>query len=267
MSRKSKKAQERRRAAALEAPTVVEEPAMVEEPVIVEDIIIPEAPVMPEAPTLEEPAMVEEPAIPEEAPAPKASRALPIKFTLPQSGNAHPSLLKVARLGGTLLVLLLLSVGLLSWMHHATAGVIAANEAQAALELEALVPGLDAFELLTDPTGAPIEAIWEARAATETVGWRVRVALKGIEDAALMVGIRADGVVSGLRLVPVAGDVVLEGVADQPEWLKLFVGLTGTAGLSFTDEAAADSAISPEAVTVAVQAALDYVNARMGGAQ
>jgi len=281
MSRKSKRALNKRNRAAVtpapEAQTALKEVEITEAAPIIPDDLTPE-----EEPTTEAPDTAEEPAIPEEPAMPKARwtlPALPIKFTLPENKNLPPELSKVLRLGGMLALLCLLSLGLLTWVHHATQGVLAKHQAQAALEAEILVPGADALTQILPSDGSrlpvPLEGVWEARTGTETVGWRVQIAPEGfVAPITVQVGIGLDGAVTGIRILEISETPGFGDAANDPDWLGQFIGLTGPLSLTLTDKANPQeiAAVSGATVTSAalvdgVQAALDYVRTLMGGAQ
>ena len=107
----------------------------------------------------------------------------------------------------------------------------------------------------------------------ETVGYVFTTAAKGYGgDVKIMVGVNADGTVAGVQILSLSETPGLGMNATKPTFLEQFIGKT--LGISVTKNEPADNeikaltgaTITSNAVTTAVNEALDYYTQITGGA-
>lgn len=171
--------------------------------------------------------------------------------------------LYILKLTVTLFLITAVVAGLLGLVNFITADKIAAGAAQKAAEAKAAVLAADSYEAVTDYSDASglIVGLW--RAGDE--GYVAECIVGGSQgDIDLMVGVRADGTVSGVSLIPPISETSGLGAnAAKPEFTNQFIGKSGTVSVTKDGgeiEALTGATITSRAVCRAVSAATACVS-------
>lgn len=173
----------------------------------------------------------------------------------------------ILRLTGTLLLITALVAGLLGLVNLLTQDRIAANTAEKALAaMQTVLPAQDYTPLPLTPAQqqAGLTEVYQ----TETGGYVLRLSKNGFGGPIdLMVGVLADGSVSGVSIISHAETASLGANCTREAFRSQFVGKSGT--LAVTKEggqidALTGATVTSRAVTEAVNLALDYVKEVQG---
>lgn len=170
-----------------------------------------------------------------------------------------------------LTLICLVTSALLACTNSLTAPVIKNNNVIAANEAKAKVlPEAASFD---DNNKNGIACSEGKDANGETVGYVFTTTAKSYGgDISVMVGIKADGSVSGVELLSINDTPGLGMNAKDPDWLKNFIGKTANIGVNKNEpgdneiQALTGATVTSKAVTAAVNTALEYYEALTGGA-
>lgn len=163
----------------------------------------------------------------------------------------------ILKLGLILFLICTITAGLLGYVNSITADKIAAiTEAKTTAAMEAVMPGATFEEVsFTDDTGL-VTAAYKA----STGGAVVRVAPTGFGgEIDMIVGIDANGAVSGVSIVSMSETSGLGSNASKDSFRDQFIGGTGTLAVSKdggTIDALTGATVTSRAVTKGVNAAL-----------
>lgn len=162
----------------------------------------------------------------------------------------------VLRLGLILLAITALVAALLGGVNEITKDKIAALNRQKTDAAKAEVLQADSYQELsfTDPSGI-VTHVWAAAAQ----GYVVECVVGGSQgDIDLMVGVKADGTVSGVSIIRMSETSGLGDNAKKDEWRAQFVGLSGTVSVDKEGgeiESLTGATITSSAICRAVSAA------------
>lgn len=162
----------------------------------------------------------------------------------------------VLRLGLTLLAITAVVAALLGGVNSITKDKIAAINLEKTNAAKAEVLAADSYEEVpfSDATGL-VKAVWKA----EEQGYVVQCVVGGSQgDIDLMVGIGADGAVTGVSIVSMSETSGLGDNAKKEEWRAQFVGTTGAVAVEKDGgsiEALTGATITSRAICDAVSAA------------
>lgn len=165
---------------------------------------------------------------------------------------------------GLILVSLLVAAGLvLALVHFLTADTIALHsEKQRQSNMESVMPGANVFSEMycEDPT---IDRISGAYDGTRFLGYCVEVTPHGFGgDIRLMVGVGANGSVTGVSILEHREKPSLGANAADPDFLNQYVGKSGSITVnkgSNSIQAVTGATITSEAVTQGINTALTAV--------
>ncbi len=138
-----------------------------------------------------------------------------------------------------------------------------------------IMPGCS-FEEITLDKSSPLDALYTAKdSSNNSVGVCSKVTVSGFaNDIVLIVGIKNDGSVAGVRITEINETAGLGSRTNDPEWLSQFNGLSGKLNLVRksktvpTDVVAVSGAtISSTAVTKGVQTVINEAIPFLGGAK
>ena len=183
--------------------------------------------------------------------------------------NATPSkcsgLIRKQRLKQGLILLLIIVVAalLLAWVYSLTANTIALHtEQQRQATMESVMPGANVFSEMycEDPT---IDRISGAYDGTVFLGYCVEVTPHGFGgDIHLMVGVNANGSVTGVSILDHRETTRLGANADAPAFLNQYIGKSGSITVNKgtnSVQAVTGATITSKAVTQGVNTALTAV--------
>lgn len=161
------------------------------------------------------------------------------------------------RLTLTLFLITAVVAGLLGLVNFITADKIAAGNAEKAANAKSAVLPADSYEDIAqfnDPSGL-ITGLWKAG----DDGYVAECVVGGSQgDIDLMVGVRADGTVSGVSIIKQTETAGLGAKATQPEFTEQFIGTAGEVLVTKDGgqiEALTGATITSRAVCKAVSAA------------
>ena len=168
----------------------------------------------------------------------------------------------ILKLTGILLAITVVVAGLLGLVNFLTEDTIASNTAAKAQEaMEAVLPA-DAYTSLSLTDEQRAAGISEAYRAGDA-GYVVRLSKNGFGGAIdLMVGVRADGTVSGLSIISHSETASLGANCTREDFRSQFVGKSGELAVSKDGgeiDALTGATVTTRAVTEAVNLALDFV--------
>lgn len=168
----------------------------------------------------------------------------------------------ILKLTGILLAITVIVAGLLGFVNLLTEERIAANTAEKArAAMEAVLPA-DAYTPLPLTDEQKTAGISEAYQAGEA-GYVVRLSKNGFGGAIdLMVGVKADGTVSGVSIISHAETASLGANCTREDFRSQFVGKGGPLAVSKDGgeiDALTGATVTTRAVTEAVNLALDFV--------
>ena len=134
--------------------------------------------------------------------------------------------------------------------------LVAADEAR-----RAVLPGASEFEQLTvaDPA---IDSCYAGSANGEVVGYTAQVTVKGYGgDVEIVVGVDADGVITGLNVggANFSETAGLGAKAKEPAFTEQFKGLTAPLVLKDNVDSITGASITSGAVVNGVNTAFDYI--------
>ena len=174
---------------------------------------------------------------------------------------------EIVALGGILLIITVIVAGILGAVDGITADKIADIKVQKTQEaMQGIIAG-GSFEAtdFSDDTGL-IQEVYTATVNGEYAGMCFKVSPNGFSGAiGIIVGISPENQVLGIKIVSSSETSGLGSRADEEEWRGQFVGKTGPLTVQknvATGEndivAISGATITSRAVTLGVQAALDY---------
>ena len=173
-----------------------------------------------------------------------------------KSGNTAAYVL---RLTLTLFVITAVVAGLLGFVNYMTADTIAAQTAQKAEAARRKVLEAEYYEPMDVPEGS---GVTEAYRAGEP-GYVVRVSPNGFGGAIdMMVGISADGTVTGVAIVSQSETASLGANCTREDFRAQFTGRSGTLAVSKDGgeiDALTGATVTSRAVTQGVNTALAFV--------
>ena len=173
-----------------------------------------------------------------------------------KSGNTAAYVL---RLTLTLFVITAVVAGLLGFVNYMTADTIAAQTAQKAEAARRQVLEAKDYEPMDVPEGS---GVTEAYRAGE-LGYVVRVSPTGFGGAIdMMVGISADGTVTGVAIVSQSETASLGANCTREDFRAQFTGRSGTLAVSKDGgeiDALTGATVTSRAVTQGVNTALAFV--------
>lgn len=168
----------------------------------------------------------------------------------------------IVKLTLTLFLITAVVAGLLGLVNFITADKIAAGNAEKAAAAKAEVLEASSYkevESFTDDTGLVI-ALWKA----DELGYVAECVVGGSQgDIDLMVGVRADGTVSGVSIIKQTETAGLGAKSTQPEFSEQFKGKSGTVLVTKDGgeiDALTGATITSRAVCAAVSAATACVD-------
>ncbi|MDR0889395.1 MAG: RnfABCDGE type electron transport complex subunit G [Oscillospiraceae bacterium] len=167
--------------------------------------------------------------------------------------------LYIARLTGVLLLLTAVVAGMLAFVNSITKDSIAAQTAEKADAAKRQVLEAETYTALDTGDNA---AIKEAYVADE-LGFVVRVAPNGYGgEIDMMVGISADGKITGVAIISHAETASLGAEATREDWRAQFEGLGGSVAVDKDGgaiEALTGATVTSRAVVKGVNDALAFV--------
>ena len=165
----------------------------------------------------------------------------------------------VLRLTLTLFLISAVVAGLLALVNHVTADTIAEQTAEKAEAAMRQVLEAERYEALDVPADSAVTAAF--RAGDE--GYVVRVAPNGFGGAIdMMVGIGADGAVTGIAIVSQSETASLGANCTREDFRQQFIGATGDLAVTKdggTIDALTGATVTSRAVTEGVNTALEFV--------
>ncbi len=170
-----------------------------------------------------------------------------------------------------LAVICIVTSALLAVTNSLTAPVIAALAVETELNTRKVV--LSQAEEFVDETYGDVAYCTGKDAGGNTVGYVFTTSAKGYGgDVKIMVGINADGTVSGVQTLELSETPGLGMNATKPSFLEQFIGKTLGVAVNKNNpgeneiKALTGATITSKAVTLAVNTALDYFTQITGGA-
>lgn len=182
----------------------------------------------------------------------------------------------VAHLAGVLFLIAFAATLLLTVCNALTEGRIEALAKQTETEaMQAVLPDADTFQSYDGSVTDPIRTIYTGTHDGAVAGYCVSVAPLGYGgEIAMMVGISADGTVTGVEITSMSETPGLGAKASEPAFYEQYIGSAGPlsvikSGTPKDNEVVAISGatITSKAVTEGVNAALEAVQAIGGGQQ
>lgn len=179
----------------------------------------------------------------------------------------HPVLRVAVRLGATLLAIAV-TVGLLLAIVNAFTQekIRVENERAIAEGMAAVLPGADQFETIdyTSPDGI-VTGISRGLKEGQPFGYAVTASPSGYGGAIdMIVGIGADGAVTGVTIVSLSETPGLGSHGQDPAFLNQFIGKSGAVEVTKTGEEGKINAIS--GATITSRAVTSGVNASLAAA-
>lgn len=179
------------------------------------------------------------------------------------------TVLHMLRLAVTLLLITALAAGALAWVNGITKDAIAENQrAKTRQAVAEVLPGAENMTLVDSGSGI-VKGVYAPGADSAVQGWAVEVAPgSGFGgEIRLMVGIGADGKVTGISVIthaetPGLGAVAAAKTPAGEEFRDSFTGDSGELTMEHID-ALSGATITSKAVLEGVNAALAYV-AKLG---
>lgn len=166
----------------------------------------------------------------------------------------------VLRLGLTLLAITAVVAALLGAVNYITKDKIAQLNLEKSNAAKAEVLSAQRYDAVefTDDTGL-VQAVWSA----DGQGYVVQCVVSGSQgDIDLMVGVDAEGAVTGVSIVSMSETSGLGDNAKKDEWRAQFTGATGSVAVSKDGgqiEALTGATVTSRAVCNAINAALQCV--------
>lgn len=168
------------------------------------------------------------------------------------------TVLYLLKLTLSLFLITVVVAGLLGFINFITADKIAAGNAEKAAQAKAAVLPADSYEAITGYTDASglIVGLWKAGEE----GYVAECVVGGSQgNINLMVGVRSNGTVSGVSLIPpIVETSGLGANAAKPEFTNQFIGQSGTVLVTKDGgqiEALTGATVTSRAVCQAVSAA------------
>ena len=176
--------------------------------------------------------------------------------------------LYILRLAVTLLLITGIMAGALAYVNEITADRIAENKLlKTQNALAEVLPGATGMTK-TDNGSGIVQAVYTPEASSAVQGWAVQVAPNSgfAGQIVLMVGVNADGTVSGISVVthaetPGLGAVAAAKTPAGERFRDSFLGLSGAVTVSDID-AISGATITSKAVAEGVSAALAYLEGK-----
>ncbi|MGI6742347.1 MAG: RnfABCDGE type electron transport complex subunit G [Eubacteriales bacterium] len=178
------------------------------------------------------------------------------------SGKKNDALRFYLRIVIPLLLISAVIALLMALVNGFTKDKIASNNLKATEEAIARIyPKFDLTTEIESDIELPIKAVYRLDEGGALLGYCVSVQPSGFNGAIeMMVGINPDGTITGVEIISHTETPGIGAAADDPEYLKDYIGLSGN--ISFGDgiDALTGATISSKAILSGVNAAVEAVN-------
>ncbi|MEG0307118.1 MAG: RnfABCDGE type electron transport complex subunit G [Clostridium sp.] len=175
------------------------------------------------------------------------------------------------KLGATLLVITAIAGLILAFAYDITRAPIEAKAKENQAIALKVVLAADEFEELKADNAENIKAIFEAKNSGQTTGHVFNVIAKGGYggDIELMVGIKNDGSISGIKILKQSETPGLGSKAAEPGFTDQFKSIKAEKELAVGSDiqSITGATISSKAVTSGVNTAINYYNTNLKGAK